>query len=289
MQGDIQHGNRWRYRIMTFLKSPFDRPWQSPRAVGALVASLALLALSYGPPCAADGAAEQSTYSSPDAAVRELYLALQDNNLPAVRRILGADGQLVSIGDTAADRADRERVVVKYREMHRLVRQVDGTMVLYIGAENWPFPLPLVSKNGAWRFDADVGAKEIVFRQIGENEITAIEVCHELAQKQRGSGVDEETSTPEEAGSLITTLLSDPAGGNRTIEFHGYNFRILSRSADGFAAIAYPIAYHSSGVMTFAVNGRNVVFEKDLGPVGGRTVQTMTRFRPDSSWVPADE
>jgi hypothetical protein len=274
---------------MTVLKNTFDTAWRSPQAPGAWTASLALLVLSYGSLCLAAGISEQPTYPSPEAAVRELYSALQDNDLPAARRILGADGRLVSIGDTTADRRDRERIVQKYQEMHRLVRQADGSMVLYIGAENWPLPLPLVSKNGAWRFDADVGAKEIVFRQIGENEITAIAVCHALAQRHRSSDMEQEASTPEEAGSLISTLLSGPAGGVRPVAFQGYNFRILSKSRDDFAAIAYPVAYRVSGVMTFVVNASDVVFEKDLGPTGGRTVQTMTRFRPDSSWVPADE
>ena len=45
----------------------------------------------------------------------------------------------------------------KYQEMHRLVREPDGSTVLYIGAENWPFPIPLVSKNGAWYFDSKTG------------------------------------------------------------------------------------------------------------------------------------
>jgi len=60
--------------------------------------------------------------------------------------------------------------------MHRLVREPDGTTVLYVGAENWPFPIPLVSSRGRWRFDADAGWREITYRRIGANEETAIEV-----------------------------------------------------------------------------------------------------------------
>jgi len=64
--------------------------------------------------------------------------------------------------------------VQKYAEMHRWVREAHGGMVLYIGAENWPFPIPLVSRNGVWRFDSDAGTHEIRYRRIGENEMTAI-------------------------------------------------------------------------------------------------------------------
>jgi hypothetical protein len=46
------------------------------------------------------------------------------------------------------------------------------TSLLYIGAENWPFPIPLVSQNGVWRFDSDAGVHEIRYRRIGENELT---------------------------------------------------------------------------------------------------------------------
>jgi hypothetical protein len=82
-------------------------------------------------------------------------------------------------------RLDREMFVQKYQEMHRLGRDADGSETLYIGAENWPFPIPLVEKNGAWHFDPDTGLKEVLFRRIGENELTAIAICHELVAAER--------------------------------------------------------------------------------------------------------
>src|SRR5579864_7353338 len=75
-----------------------------------------------------------------------------------------------SAGDEIEDKLEREQFSQKYQEMHRLVREADGNTVLYIGAENWPFPIPLVSTNGAWHFDSDAGKSEILFRTIGENE-----------------------------------------------------------------------------------------------------------------------
>ena len=88
--------------------------------------------------------------------------------------ILGAGTEVTSSNDDVEDKLERERFSQKYQEMHRLVREPDGLTVLYIGAENWPFPIPLVSKNGAWYFDSDSGLEEILFRTVGENEVTAI-------------------------------------------------------------------------------------------------------------------
>lgn len=283
---------------MTLLMNRFDRSWLRRQGTGALFASLALLTATCTPPCLAQantaqasqstGAADQPTYRSPEDAIRELYSALQGDDEPALRRILGADDELVSSGDAAADKLDRERIVQKYREMHRLVRQSDGSTVLYIGAENWPFPIPLVPSNGVWRFDPEAGTEEVRLRQIGEDEVTAMEMCHALVETQRRSGGYQETSTPEEAGSLLNTLLSGSPGGNEPALFRGYYFRVLAKSRDGFTAVAYPAAYGSSGFMTFVVNERDVVYEKDLGPAGARAARTLSGVRLDSTWRAAD-
>jgi hypothetical protein len=220
--------------------------------------------------------------------MRELYLALQKDDEPALQKILGADNQLVSSGDATADKADRQRMVQKYQEMHRLVGQSDGSTVLFIGAENWPFPIPLVSRDGVWRFDPEAGAEEVRLREIGEDEVTAIQMCHALVETQGRSGVDQDPATREEAGSLLTTLLSAAPSGDKTVLFRGYYFRILAKSHDGFTAIAYPAAYGSTGFMTFVVNGRDVVYQKELGPTGARTAQRMSGVRLDSTWRVAD-
>ncbi len=69
----------------------------------------------------------------------------------------------------------------KYLEMHRLVDEPDGTTTLYIGARNWPTPIPLVHGANGWYFETEAGKKEILYRRIGRNEMSAIRVCQELA------------------------------------------------------------------------------------------------------------
>jgi Protein of unknown function (DUF2950) len=283
---------------MTLLMNRFDRSGLRWQGSGALFASLALLTASYAPACLAQtsaaqisrpaGSADQPTYQSPEDAIRELYSALQSGDDPALRRVLGADDELVSSGDAATDKLDREQIVQKYQQMHRLVLQANGSMVLFIGAENWPFPIPVVSSNGAWRFDPETGAEEVRLRQIGESEVTAMQMCHALVEDQKRSGVYQETSTEEEAGSLLKTLLSGSPGGNKPALFRGYYFRILAKSRNGFTAVAYPAAYGTSGFMTFVVNGHDVVYEKDLGTTGARAAETMSKVRLDSTWKPAD-
>ena len=125
------------------------------------------------------------TFRSAAEASQSLFQAVQNNNVQAIANILGGPTDLTSCGDEAQDKADRELFIQKYKEMHRLGRETDGTVTLYIGAENWPFPVPLVEKNGAWRFDPNAGLKEVLFRRIGENELTAIVICHEFVVAEK--------------------------------------------------------------------------------------------------------
>src|SRR6266852_3571847 len=147
--------------------------------VGTLSA-LALLIVGYSHLSLAQKSGPE-TFSSPGKASSALFQAVQNSDEEALERILGADKEVTSSNDEIEDKLEREQFSQKYQEMHRLVREPDGRTVLYIGAENWPFPIPLVSKNGTWHFDSDTGTQEILFRRIGENEATAIEVCEEFA------------------------------------------------------------------------------------------------------------
>src|SRR2546430_17385779 len=127
-----------------------------------------------------------------------------------------------------------ERFGQKYQEMHRLVREPDGTTVLYIGAENWPFPIPLVSKNGAWYFDSDSGKQEIMFRRVGENEATAIEVCEEFAMAKNGADAKAASEDPiTRFAESLSSASAANAGSKESNPFHGYYFRVVGVSGPG--------------------------------------------------------
>jgi hypothetical protein len=252
------------------------------------------------------GPAQQSaqpTFPSAPEASQTLFQAVQGNDEQAIANILGEPTDLTSSPDKGQDKVDRELFVQKYREMHRLGRDVDGSVTLYIGAENWPFPIPLVQKNGAWRFDSDAGLKEVTFRRIGENELTAISICHEfIAAKKHDLA---RPNTAAEADSSPAILLARAAGastGGDPVLFNGYYFKVLARrSTNGtrrgtegasngrFAVIAYPAEYRSSGVMTFIVTANDVVYEKDFGANTSALASTMASFHKDATWRAADE
>ena len=206
----------------------------------------------------------RETFSSAEKASTALFAAVQSDDEAAIGRVVGGDRDLVSSGDGLADSQDRKQFLEKYRQMHRLVEEPDGTTQLYIGAENWPFPVPLVSRNDKWFFDADAGNQEVRFRRIGENEIDSLETCVAL-------------SGSEQPPSDIS---------------HGYYFRKLSEKKSGGAKevlfIAYPAEYRSSGVVTYVVTSNQAVFKKDLGPKTATIAKTMSTLKVDRSWHRAE-
>jgi len=238
----------------------------------------------------------QPTFPSPAEAGQSLFQAVQSNNEAAITNILGGPTELTSSRDEGQDRADRELFVQKYMEMHRLAREPDGSMMLYIGAENWPFPIPLVEKNGAWRFDSDAGQKEVLFRRIGENELMAVATCHQFVAAKKHRSAEPNTADPTD--SVVTSLVAKAANGSDSgdsVLFHGYYFRLLpirptqSKTPGRFALIAYPAEYRSSGVMTFIVTDSDVVYEKDLGADTSALARAMTAFHKDATWRSSDE
>ncbi|HXC47486.1 MAG TPA: DUF2950 domain-containing protein [Candidatus Sulfotelmatobacter sp.] len=274
----------------------------------------------------------QKTFSSPEAASDALLAATQTNDEKALLEILGPDGrQIVSSGDDAEDALSRANFVEKFREMHRVVKEPDGTVTLYIGAHNWPTPIPIVSNGNSWYFNTDAAKSEILARRIGRNEMSAIRVCQELvaAQKEYRSAQKSEYAAkifsdkgqnnglywevPEGGpqspiGPLIAWAVAEEnarSRGEAPVPFRGYFFEILTRQgksapggarsyitsgkmSGGFAFVAYPAEYRSSGVMTFIVGEDGVVFENDLGKKTESLAKSMREFNPTPTWQMTD-
>src|ERR1700686_32063 len=276
----------------------------------------------------------QQTFSSASDAAHALVEAIQKNDQPALLKILGPNGKdIISSGDDAEDKNDRSQFVQRYRKMHRLVMEPDGTTTLYIGAENWPTPIPLIHKGDSWYFDTTAGKEEILYRRIGKNELSAIQVCRELvdAQKEyyaqphdgdkneyaqkfysdpgKHNGLYWQASSGDPGspiGPLVAAAAKEGYGSAAEQErqpFQGYYFQILKgegkkgrdksyivegKMTRGFAFVAYPAEYRSSGVMTFVVNQDGIVYEKDLGPRTAEIVKTLNHYDRDGSWRKAD-
>ncbi len=258
------------------------------RPVSGMFVGLALALLSIGQAqLSLSQTSQPKTFSSPGEATNALFQAVQNEDEQTLEAILGAGKEVTSSSDEVEDKLEREQFGEKYKEMHRLVQEPDGNTVLYIGAENWPFPIPLVANNGEWHFDSGRGKQEILFRRIGENEAAAIEVCQEFAMAKNASAAkaDSEDAITRYAETLATaTAASNDNKDSRP--FHGYYFRIVTENRatkKTLTLIAYPAEYQSSGVKTFVVSRKGIVFEKDLG-AETKTLAPQMKARTGSSW-----
>jgi hypothetical protein len=275
----------------------------------------------------------QKTFSSAEDASNALVVAIQSNDEKATLEILGPEGKnIVSSGDDIEDANTRTNFVQKYQEMHRLARDPDGSTILYIGAKNWPTPIPLMNKGSAWYFDTEAGKKEILYRRIGRNEMSAIRVTQELAAAQKeyyaaqhneyaqkifsSEGQHDglywktaESESPSPIGPLVAAAVAEGYTKGQDVAptpYRGYYYRVLTRQGknasggaksyivngkmtDGFAFMAYPAEYRSSGVMTFIIGEDGAVYEKDLGKKTDVAAKTMKEYNPNASWRKTDD
>ncbi len=220
----------------------------------------------------------EKTFNSPGDAVLALYNAVKSNDGQALSAILGSNsGPILHTGDEVADKKMGTDFIRRYDQMHRVVMEPDQTVTLYVGADNWPMPIPIVkNNNGAWYFDTESGKQEILYRRIGRNENDAIEVLYTLVDAQRdyASATHDGDQTKHyamkfisdegkqnglywktndnESPSPIGPLLVAATGEGYAMKqgqqepFHGYYYRILTKQ--GAAA--------KGGARDYMVNGQ---------------------------------
>ena len=244
----------------------------------ALVSIAFAICAGYFDPAQAQQRA-QKTFASSEEACAALVRAVQQEDQSALVEILGPTAkEIISGGDEIEDRKSRRQFVEKYREMHRLVREPNGTITLYVGAENWPLPIILMHKANKWYFDPVASKAEILFRRIGRNELETIEVCRELAS--RGDYAVETAKARPFHGYYYRILESQGRPAPRGAK----NYTVNSSMTGGFALVAYPAEYRSSGVMTFIVNQNGAVYQKDLGRRTAIRAANITHYAPDATW-----
>ena len=171
-----------------------------------------LLAIALAVPASAQTAG-QLTFASADEAVKALVAALQSSDGAKLLAVLGAGAEpIVSSGDPVADKAEKEGFLASYAAKNALVPGDADTMVLEVGQDQWPLPIPVVRRNGRWFFDGAAGAEEIVYRRIGRNELGAIDVCLGIVAAQEEYASEGRDGQP--AGLYAQKVLSDPGRHN---------------------------------------------------------------------------
>jgi hypothetical protein len=268
----------------------------------------------------------QRTFGSPQDIIQATIEAAEHNDTVALLELFGPGGKdIVESGDPAEDKEARAEFARSAKE--KLVIETDpltpDRVTFTVGAQEWPFPVPLIRRNGKWQLDSESGRIEILARRIGANELDAMEVCRGYAEAQLeyASGARDGDRVLRYAQTIVSapgkqdglysegapeSLVSKEfaqASGSKPTAYHGYRFRVLkSQGSDaaggafdyvvngkmigGFALVAWPAEYGVSGILTFIINHDGVVYEKDLGDGTALRAREMTQFNPAKSWRP---
>ena len=216
----------------------------------------------------------QQSFNSPDDAASALASAVKSGAKQDLLKVFGANGEdIIDSGDEVADKQAREKFLAAYDAKHTV--KVDGKKAsLVIGADDFPFPVPLFHAKTGWQFDTDRGRQEILYRRIGRNELDTIQTAlafvdaeNEYADKDRGDGVGTYAqrilSSPGKKDGLYwpSDNNDSPLGelaaeataegykaGSEPQPYHGYFFRILTRQGPGAPG----------GAMSYIVNGKMI-------------------------------
>jgi hypothetical protein len=237
-------------------------------ATRALLLALTISSVGCSKPAATSQQPQLKTFATPDDAGTALIATAEAGDRATLVAIFGPDSkEMLSSGDAVQDKNDADAFTSKYEVMHRWRRMDDGSQVLLVGADNFPFPIPLKKNDaGQWFFDTDAGKQEILNRRIGRNELAIIQACEAVAEAQKqyfsqfhdGDSVKQyaakfisdpgkqnglywpsaEGASESPLGPLAAHATSEGYSANPHEPFHGYYFRMLtsqSKNAPGAA------------------------------------------------------
>jgi hypothetical protein len=272
-------------------------------------------------------------FATAEAAAQAFLDACKNDNSAALLTIFGPDHtDLIVTADTQADREDRKALYDAAQQALHWESAGETKRILVIGAEQWPFPIPLIRDATGWYFNTEAGADEILNRRIGRNELEAIAMLQALvdtqgvyaSQDRDGDEVLEyaqrilssanhkdglfwptEDGTQEVSplGPYLNEFSDYVQGKTQGDPWYGYYFKVLLQQGPhpsggrydyvingnmigGFAFVAMPATYGTSGIMTFIVNHQGKIYEKDLGKETAAIVEVMREYDPDATWRP---
>jgi Protein of unknown function (DUF2950) len=217
----------------------------------------------------------QQSYPTPEDAAAALAAAVKSGSKGEILKVLGsAADDIVSSGDEVADADTRERFTSVFDAKHSIKAEGNKSATLILGAEDFPFPIPLANTKAGWQFDTSEGRIEVLRRRIGRNELDAIQTAlayvdaqNEYADKDRGEGIgvyaQRIVSSPGKKDGLFWRDDSDPSPlgelaaqassegykvDGQGAPYHGYYFRILKGQG--------PDA--PGGALNYVVNGKMI-------------------------------
>jgi Protein of unknown function (DUF2950) len=227
-------------------------------------------------------AVAQTTFVSPDEAVKALVADVRDDNDAGLAAIFGPESEdLISSGDKVADRNGRKRFLKAYAEKNFLQRHDDNRTVLHVGKADYAFPIPIVRRNGRWIFDTPAGREEILNRRIGRNELRTIKVLYAYGDAQRdyADRLQQNGGTGQFAQRLISTkgnhdgLYWPTVKGEKESPFGpliarageaGYSGKLMGKGAEPFNGYYFKILtaqgpHATGGAFDYLVNGKLIL------------------------------
>jgi hypothetical protein len=197
---------------------------------------------------------KERVFKSPASAAAALVDAAKKDDLKEMAAILGPGGEdVVNSGDPVADNNNREAFTKWYDQMHRLAYNDEGQVILYVGSDNWPFPIPIVKQGDGWEFDTAEGKDELLYRRVGRNELYTIDVLQELDDAQQDYSSSQQQyaqkilsdegqknglywpTSGDAPESPIGPLIADATAegyksdkSGKAIPFHGYYYKVLT-------------------------------------------------------------
>ena len=250
--------------------------WQLALVAGALTLAFPLRVLAAG----------EQQFATPEAAASALETAAKNRDTNAIHAIFGPVGRDLVSPDAVQATQEFEMFVNRLTEKTELARRSESNCVLQLGADAWPFPIPLVKADGQWHFDTEAGRQEVLNRRV-RNELGALSVCRAYVDAQREyAGKDRDgdevleyaqrlRSTPgthdglywplrsgDEQSSLGPLIAAARVEGYRrqarimTDEpspYHGYYFKILTKQGKHAPGGKYDYVINSHMIGGFAL------------------------------------
>lgn len=296
-----------------------------------LQSALVALALVIAPLLTATAQApKQQTFPTAEAAADAIVDALRKSDDKATASMLGAGWRDFVAGTPEEEDEQRKDFLAAWDENHKVVPEGDAKAVIEVGKTGFTMPIPIVKGADGWRFDIDAGWQEITAREIGRNELTAVQTLLAIVDAQydyakldplktgvstyarrllsspgKKDGLYWQTQSGEPESPLGPLVAKAQPGDSEAHGYYGYHYRLLygqgasapggaysylvnGRMIGGFGAIAWPVTYGETGVMTFVVNYKGDVYEQDLGPETPQRAGQISIYDPGQGWDKAD-